>query len=361
MHSAYQNPGRDLAEAEPGGDAGLKPGRDHRSCGIAALAVILFGGVVMSISGTRLRNRTPWGISILPDHREPLPVSRWLPDDGTIKFCQQTADGAEIESVIVPMGGRGRSWRTLCVSSQVGCARGCTFCQTARLGLVRNLTLDEILGQARAARLVFGAEIRNVVFMGMGEPLDNLDCVIAAIEAFHRGPEFGIARRRITISTVGRCAGIRRLARLGWRRMGLAVSLNAPNDEIRSRLMPINRSEPMNALREALVEYPVRGGGHIMIEYVLLKGVNDRPEHAEELAAYLRGLPTCVNLIPWNPCEGLPFETPDEETVERFQRVLMDSGQLAFRRYTKGRLAKAACGQLGNLHLRLRRDEAGMA
>lgn len=283
-----------------------------------------------------------------------LPVTRSLVDDDAIKFSQTTRDGYEIESVIIPMGARDKTWRTLCVSSQIGCARGCAFCQTARMGLLRNLTPDEILGQIAAARRHFRANIRNVVFMGMGEPMDNFDNVIAAIRALHDDHREQIPRRRITVSTVGKCDGIRRLAALRWRRLNLAVSLNAPNDEIRSKIMPINRTEPMAMLRDAIREYPVRAGGHVLIEYVLLKGINDAPAHAEELAAYLRGLHACVNLIPWNPCDGLAFESTSEADVIRFQEILMNRGQLTFRRNTKGRLAMAACGQLGNPALRRR-------
>jgi 23S rRNA (adenine2503-C2)-methyltransferase len=283
-----------------------------------------------------------------------LPVTQTLVDGAVTKFCQATPDGYEIESVIIPMGDRDKTWRTLCISSQVGCARGCTFCQTGKMGLLRNLSTAEILGQITAARRHFGANIRNVVFMGMGEPMDNLEHVIDAIRAMHEDHEQQIPRRRITVSTVGKCEGIRRLAALRWRRLNLAVSLNAPNDEIRSQIMPINRTEPMAALKEAICAYPVRAGGHVLIEYVLLKGVNDAPQHAEELADYLHSLPTCVNLIPWNSCEGLPFETPPEPEITRFQQILMKRGQLTFRRNTKGQQTMAACGQLGNLSLRRR-------
>ena len=281
-----------------------------------------------------------------------LPVSRVIEDDGAVKFCQRTPEGSEIESVIIPMGARDNTWRTLCVSSQVGCARGCTFCQTARMGLLRNLSIDEILGQVCAAREQFGADVRNVVFMGMGEPMDNLDNVIEAVSRMHDDPINQIPRRRVTISTVGRCEGIRRLAALGWRRLNLAVSLNAPNDEIRSQIMPINRAEPMAKLREAIASYPVRAGGHVLIEYVLIAGLNDRPEHAEQLAEYLAELATCVNLIPMNPIDDSPFAAPSEAVCDEFQTVLMRRGQLAFRRWTKGQRAMAACGQLGNRLIR---------
>lgn len=280
-----------------------------------------------------------------------LPITRTQADGEVVKFCQGTPDGYEIESVVVPMGaevsGSDRTWRTLCVSSQIGCAHACRFCQTARMGLLRDLSAAEIVGQVRAAREGLGADVRNVVFMGMGEPLDNLDQVLAAIEALHGDRARQIPRRRITVSTVGRCAGIRRLAALRWRRLNLAVSLNAPNDEIRGRIMPVNRLEPMAALREAIAAYPVRAGGHVLIEYVLMKGLNDAPNHAGELVEYLRGLRTCVNLIPFNPFPGTNWQAAEESTVDQFQAILMAAGQMAFRRNTKGRQAMAACGQLG--------------
>src|SRR5262249_32174317 len=150
---------------------------------------------------------------------------------------------------------------------------------------------------------------------------------------------YPIPRRRVTVSTVGRCEGIRRLAALGWRRLNLAVSLNAPNNEIRSRIMPINRLEPMSALRDAIAAYPVRAGGHVLIEYVMLKDMNDQPDHARELAEYLSGLRTCVNLIPFNPIEKCDFEPSSEAACDEFQTTLMQLGQLCFRRWTKGQRA----------------------
>src|SRR5262249_15844296 len=162
---------------------------------------------------------------------------------------QKTSDGLEIESVIIPMGGRTRSWKTLCVSSQIGCGRGGVFCETAQLGLLRNLSADEIVGQVVAARRVFGTDVRNVVFMGLCEPVDNFENVIQAIRVLNDPSGISIAKGRITVSTVGRVDGIGRLAALRWRRLNLAVSLNAPNDEIRSQIMPINRTDSMAALR----------------------------------------------------------------------------------------------------------------
>lgn len=297
--------------------------------------------------------------------RAGLTLHRAVTDADTVKLGLRTADGLEIESVLIPMGvrieGRDKTWRTLCVSSQVGCGRGCTFCRTARMGLIRNLSAHEITGQISAARSFLasqtpsdchadspggGPSIRNVVFMGMGEPLDNLDNVIAAIRMMHDDRRHQIPRRRIAVSTVGRCAGIRRLAALRWRRLSLAVSLNAPNDEIRSRIMPINRTEPMSALREAIAEYPVRAGGHVLIQYVLIRDLNDRPDHARQLLDFLRDLRTCVNVIPCNPIADASFQPPSESDIETFISILMDAGQLVFRRRTKGLAELAACGQL---------------
>jgi len=283
---------------------------------------------------------------------EVAPVVRHEADGELIKFVQRLPDGLETESVIIPMQGLHRAWRTLCVSSQVGCAMGCDFCETAQLGLLRSLSAGEIVGQVAAAARDFDAEVRNIVFMGMGEPFDNFDAVIRAVRILTDPAGWSFAKSRIAISTVGRVEGIRRLAALGWRRLNLAVSLNAPNDEIRSRIMPINRAEPMALLREALAAYPLRSkGGYIMIEYVLIPGVNDGHEHARELVEYLRPIKCCVNVIPYNPRRESPWPAPDEPTVRQFLGWLIEAGQFCKRRVTKGRDFMAACGQLGNREL----------
>ncbi len=301
---------------------------------------------------------------------EDLPLPQWLPaeynaavspvvreqrDDELVKFVQQHADGLETESVIVPMRRRGKAWNSLCVSSQIGCARGCTFCETAQLGLLRQLTPAEIVGQVVAAQRFFGAKIRNVVFMGMGEPLDNLDNVIQSVRVLTDTSGLSIGMGSIRISTVGRADGIRRLAELGWHRLNLAVSLNAPNDEIRSAIMPINRSEPMIVLRDAMADYPLRNCSYIMVEYVLIPGVNDDRSHADELAEYLRPIKSCVNVIPYNPRHDSPYDAPTQEDVERFLGWLKQAGQYCKQRVTKGRDQMAACGQLGNRDLARRR------
>ncbi len=276
------------------------------------------------------------------------PIVRHHREAELVKFVQQTADGYEIESVIVPMRRRGKSWKSLCVSSQIGCARGCVFCETAKLGLLRQLSASEIVGQVVAARREFDADIRNVVFMGMGEPFDNLDEVVRAIEILCDRSGLSFGKRQLRISTVGRTDGLRRLAALGWHRLNVAVSLNAPNDEIRSRIMPINKIEPMAPLRQAMLDYPLRNCQFFMVEYVLIPGINDGPNHAEELAEYLRPIPCCVNVIPFNPGEDSPFDAPDEATVRHFLSRLRNAGQYCKVRVTKGRGHMAACGQLGN-------------
>ena len=276
-----------------------------------------------------------------------LPVVREQRDGELIKFVQRRPDGLETESVIIPMAGHGRTWKTLCVSSQVGCAMGCTFCETAQLGKLAQLSAAEIVGQVVAARRHFAADIRNVVFMGMGEPFDNFDEVIQAVRVLTDPAGLSMGMAHVTISTVGRVEGIRRLAALGWRRINLAVSLNAPNDEIRSRIMPINRVEPMAMLREALLDYPLRKCQFFMIEYVLIPGVNDAREHAEELADYLRPVRCCVNVIPYNPRRESPYDAPSEAQIPFLDR-LEAAGQFCKRRVTKGRDFMAACGQLGN-------------
>lgn len=277
-----------------------------------------------------------------------LPVVRQTEDGDLIKFVQRTHDGLETESVMVPMRRHGREWKSLCVSSQIGCARGCVFCETGQMGLVRNLSVSEIVGQVVAVRTHFGQKVRNMVFMGMGEPFDNFDNVVRAVAVLNDPAGLSISCERIAISTVGRTEGIRRLAAMGRRRINLAISLNAPNDEIRSRIMPVNRLEPMDKLREVLLAYPLRRCQFLMIEYVLIPGVNDQREHALQLAEYLRPLKCVVNVIPYNPRHESPWPAPDEQIVRQFIVWLKEEGQVVKRRLTKGREHMAACGQLGN-------------
>jgi 23S rRNA (adenine2503-C2)-methyltransferase len=308
------------------------------------------------------------------------------PEGEVLKFTQRvpgatvgTGDAARVfddlstESVLIPMIGK-RQIRTytLCLSSQVGCAMGCTFCETAQMGLIRSLSPEEIVAQWFAAAHAVGIRPSNIVFMGMGEPMDNIENVIAAIAVLkdHNGPSLPISK--ITVSTVGRVDGIRRLGEQlhqpGWHRLNLAVSLNASNDEVRSTIMPINRRWNMAALQEALLSFPIYGGGKLCIEYVLIPGVNDRHEHAKEIADFLaplnehylgrtgRGSVRCmVNLIPYNPRRNSPWEAPAWESVDQFMFWLTDLGVYTKRRRTKGRDLMGACGQLGSEEIRGRK------
>jgi len=270
----------------------------------------------------------------------------------TYKFLLRLRDGLESESVVIPM----RSYKSLCVSSQVGCKMGCAFCETARLGHLRDLDAGEIVAQVLVARHVLGEPVENVVFMGMGEPMDNLDNVLRAVRILSDQRGLAIPLPSITVSTAGHVDGIRRLAELaalrppeGFPRLRLAVSLNAPDDALRSRLMPVNRRWNLEQLREALREYPLpRPRDALFFEYVLLEGVNDSREHALEIVELLRGIRACVNLIPFNPGPDSPFRRPPEPRVKEFLQWLLDAGQRVRLRGTKGVDAMAACGQLGN-------------
>jgi 23S rRNA (adenine2503-C2)-methyltransferase len=264
-------------------------------------------------------------------------------DGGVVKYVTRLADDLDIESVLIPMSGR----YTVCVSSQVGCRMGCRFCRTGRMGLLRNLTAAEIVGQVFAARHQLGADVRNVVFMGMGEPLDNLDNVAQAIRVLTDQRGLDIARRRITVSTAGLIAGVDRLARMGGPPVHLAVSLNAPEDDLRSTLMPINRFNPMPALRDALLRYPLSKKSVLFMEYVLIQGFNDRREDAIALARYLSPLKVRLNLIPYNPAPGAAFQPPSAAACERFQAWLVAQNLFVRWRGEKGGRIMAACGQLG--------------
>jgi 23S rRNA (adenine2503-C2)-methyltransferase len=279
----------------------------------------------------------------------------------TYKFLLRLRDGLESESVVIPM----RQYKSLCVSSQVGCKMGCTFCETAKMGYLRSLDASEIVAQVMYARHVLKEPIENIVFMGMGEPMDNLDNVLQAVRILCDQRGLNIAQSAITISTVGHVDGIRRLARAmseppasdshgsGFTRLRLAVSLNAPNDAIRSRMMPINRQWPLAELKQALRDFPLnRKGDFLFMEYVLIAGVNDSEEHALQVAEYLRDLKACVNLIPYNPGLDATLGRPGKEGVARFYHWLMEAGQYCRVRGTKGKDAMAACGQLGNRALK---------
>lgn len=275
---------------------------------------------------------------------EPGEVVEEVNREGVIKFVTALKDGHRIESVILPM----ESHYTVCVSSQAGCRMGCRFCETARLGLVRQLTVEEIVGQVYGARRRFGARIRNVVFMGMGEPFDNFEVVIQAVRVLSDQRGMDIAQRYITISTAGRIDGIEKLAALDMPHVKLAVSLNAPNDELRAHLMPINNVAPLDRLQKTLMAYPLKRGYDIMIGYVLIPGVNDGAECARQLAQWLEPLSAKVNLIPFNPGTATPYRSPAEVELDTFRQRLIDLRVNVQKRSPRGRGLMAACGQLGN-------------
>ena len=300
----------------------------------------------------------------MPDPEAPTnqtkPVNEAHADDGTIKFHTPLHDGHQVESVILPMTSKsGRLRRTLCVSSQVGCAMGCTFCETAQMGLMRSLDVDEILLQWSIATHHFKTTIDNIVFMGMGEPLDNADTVIESIRRLTDRTGPCIAASRISVSTVGRIDGLAKLSALvsepGFHRIRLAVSVNASNDTVRSGIMPLNRAMPMAALHQALQRWIELHRLPILIEYVLIPGVNDEHEHAGELAEWIGELPCRVNVIPYNPRRDSPWAAPDDGTIERFASALRGHGLAVSRRITLGRSLMAACGQLGTERIRKRR------
>ena len=288
--------------------------------------------------------------------------------DATERYLIACADGQTVETVWMPEGDgaedddaspdpatsdapAGRSWTraTICVSSQIGCAVNCQFCLTAKLGILRNLTAGEIAGQVAAVlnrhQAEPGRDRINLVFMGMGEPFLNYDSFMDAVRLL-AGP-MGIPESRMTVSTSGIVPGILRFAEEPVR-PHLAISLNAPNDAIREGIMPITRKWAIAEVIDAVRRMPLRPREHVTFEYVLLGGVNDQPQHADEVVRLLRraNFPAKVNLIAWNPGPGVPFSTPDSESVTAFQQRLRAAGIPAFIRRPRGRDIYAACGQL---------------
>lgn len=263
----------------------------------------------------------------------------------TKKYLLQTEEGLEYEMVLLPMS----AGNTLCISSQVGCAMGCAFCETGKMGLLRNLSTREITAQLFHARHTLGQEVRNLVFMGMGEPLDNFEAVKEAIAVFTDMNGFGLGPSRLTVSTSGCVPQIYRMIEEIDPAVNLAVSVNASTDESRSRLMPINRCHDMAELKEAMLAYCAHPRRRIFAEYVVIAGRNDTPDDARRLAAYLQGLRVTVNLIPYNPGTVGTFQPGDPESL---RKMLTEAGFRVFVRETKGQKIMAACGQLGNRRLR---------
>jgi 23S rRNA (adenine2503-C2)-methyltransferase len=269
-----------------------------------------------------------------------MPLERKTSSDGTEKFLFGLEDGESIESVLIPDEDR----LTLCISSQAGCAMGCKFCLTGAIGLRRNLKAYEIVDQViNVGRIVVPKKITNIVFMGMGEPLHNLDEVSEAIERLREFMHF--SGRRITVSTAGFVPKILELSKRAPQ-VNLAVSLNATTDETRGKIMPINKKYPIKALMDSLRKYPLSPRRTITFEYVIIKGLNDSAEDARRLINLIKGIPSKVNLIPFNEYEGCGFKRPEEEAVLSFQKILTDGGMTALIRKSKGRDIFAACGQL---------------
>ena len=288
----------------------------------------------------------------------PEVVERQVSKDGTRKWLIRFAPGVEAETVYIPDVGRAGA---LCVSSQVGCTLNCTFCHTGTQALVRNLTAAEIVAQVQIARDDLGEwpspkedrRLSNVVFMGMGEPLYNLDHVAAAIDIIADNEGIAISRRRITVSTSG---VVPELTALGERTQAmLAISLHATNDPLRDTLVPLNRRYPIGELMAAIRAYPgLSNARRVTFEYVMLKGVNDSPADAKALVRLLQGVPAKINLIPFNPWPGSPYHCSDWSTIEAFAAILNRAGYASPIRTPRGRDILAACGQLKSESEKLR-------
>jgi len=273
----------------------------------------------------------------------PVLVSDIHSIDGTRKFMLELADHRRIEGVFIP----DTPAMTFCISTQVGCAMGCGFCLTGKMGLVRNLTAGEIAGQvrllAKATRML--DHPFNIVLMGMGEPLHNYDPTMKALRILHSEHGLAASPRRVTLSTVGIVPGLQRLAKEPLM-PNLAISLHATTDEQRSELVPPNRKYPLAEILETCRRFPLKRRSRITFEYVMLDGVNDTPEDARRLARLLSGIKAKVNLIPLNPAPGIPFERPPDERIDRFAQILADRHFTVSVRKSRGQDIRAACGQL---------------
>jgi 23S rRNA (adenine2503-C2)-methyltransferase len=290
----------------------------------------------------------------------PHVVTEQISNDGTRKWLLRTDPGIEFETVFIPEPGRG----TLCISSQVGCTLNCRFCHTGTQKLVRNLTPSEIVGQVMIAREALGdwpstkenRRITNVVLMGMGEPLYNFENVKAAMALVSDGDGLAFSKRRITLSTAG---VVPMIARAGQEiGCSLAISLHSARDEVRDVIVPINRKYPLKELLEACRTYPgVSNARRITFEYVMLKGVNDSLTDARELVRAIRGIPAKINLIPFNPWPGAPYECSDWEQIEKFAEIVNRAGYASPVRTPRGRDIMAACGQLKSESVKVRASE----
>jgi 23S rRNA (adenine2503-C2)-methyltransferase len=261
--------------------------------------------------------------------------------DGTIKYLLEYPDGECVETVLMRFDNRANL--TACVSSQVGCAVNCSFCATGKRGFIRNLTYKEIIEQVLTIQRDTGLKVTNIVFMGQGEPLLNLENVLSAMKIFNE--DFQIGARRLTVSTSGIIPQINKLADIDMQST-LALSLHAPNHEIRSKLMQIENKYPMDQLHKALKNYTDKTGRRITIEYLLIKDLNDTTECAKQLASYLKDIKCNINLIPYNPTEKNDYQRPSNNSIMKFKYLMEHSGKKVTVRLERGADIDAACGQL---------------
>jgi len=273
----------------------------------------------------------------------PQIAARERSSDGTEKFLLRLADGKQLEAVFIP----DTPAMTFCISTQVGCAMACAFCLTGKMGLVRNLTAGEIVGQVRVLAGALGMFDKkfNIVLMGMGEPLHNYDETMRALRILNDEHGLAVSPRRVTLSTVGLLPALEKLAREPLM-PNLAISLHAPNDRLRGELVPLNKKYGVAEIIAACKRFPLSKRSRITFEYVLLAGVNDSPEDARQLAKLLSGVKSKVNVIPLNAAPGIPFERPSDDAIDRFAKTLAERGLVVSVRKSRGRDIRAACGQL---------------
>lgn len=297
-------------------------------------------GVMTNLSAAlREKLQSKLGFPILKEGRRQISE-----DQETLKFLWELPDGKRVESVLILSGGR----RTVCISCQVGCPARCAFCASGKEGLKRNLSRAEIVEQVLHIDRYLqsqGERVSHLVFMGMGEPMENYDAVVQAIAIFCCPEAFGISQRRVTVSTVGVVEGIKKLAQEDLK-VNLALSLHAPNQHLRKKIIPYARKYPLEEVLMAMEVYAEETKRDITYEYTLIEGMNDGLREAEELAHLLRGKQCTVNLIPYNPIEGIRFNRPERRTIEGFREILEGEGIRTTWRYTKGTDIAAACGQL---------------
>jgi len=270
-------------------------------------------------------------------------IDKQLSADGTLKYLLEFEDGARVETVLMRFDNRANL--TACVSSQAGCKMGCDFCATGKYGFKGNLKASEIVEQILTIQADTSLKVTNVVFMGQGEPLDNYDEVYAAIETLNQKLQIGI--RRICVST---CGIIPKIAEFASKKLvpTLAISLHAPNSDIRDTIMPINKKYNMEALKQALIAFNAKTGDRVTIEYILLEGINNTPEHALELSKYLKEIKCNVNLIPYNGIGQEKYKKPSQKAISHFKLILEQGGKKVTQRLERGSDIKAACGQLAN-------------